>query len=311
MDADLLLLWASETGRGSIRGLRERAAWLARTTAQVPARRATGRCVRDLATLAHIDLDWAADHWSASPPVLTRLPGGDGFALLTGARPAALEQELGNTLEQNSLDLARVPQPAVPGDLPAPEALLVQYNTADELQNAARALGALYIPCAAVTLSRKLPTIAPGDPAAPPSQQNTTLEQFNPATLLFSPVDPARQHPPGLYRLHILGRRGHLLRSADGWRHCDLPSGVFLELARRRRSALQWRMETGRGRAEYGQLFVDLGAPLPSQHMRALALCSGLLPRFSTRARTAIYDNVPRQVAERVAASLHQHLDDA
>ena len=187
----------------------------------------------------------------------------------------------------------------------------MQYDTADELQNAARALGVLYIPCAAVALSRKLPTIAAGDPAAPPSQQNMTLEQFNPATLLFSPVDPAGHHPPGLYRLHTLGRRGHLLRRADGWRHCDLPSGVFLELARRPRSALQWRTEIGRGRAEYGQLFVDLGAPLPSQHMRALALCSGLLPRFSTSARTAIYDNVPREVAERVAASLHQHLDDA
>ena len=119
MDADLLLLWASETGCGSIEGLRERAAWLARTTALVPTRRASGRCVQDLATLAHIDLDWAAGNWSASPSVLTRLPGGDGFALLTGARPAALERELRNILEQNSVDLARVSQHAGPGDLPA------------------------------------------------------------------------------------------------------------------------------------------------------------------------------------------------
>ena len=311
MDADLLLRWTSETARGSIRGLRERAAWLARATAHAPTRQATGRWVRDLASLAHVDVDWAADFWSATPPVLTRLPGGDGFALLTGARPAALEQTLGRTVEENGLDLARVPQPAAPGDLPAPTALLVQYNTVEELADVAGALGALYIPCAAVALSRDLPAVGVGAPAAPPSQQNTTLEQFNPATLVFSPVDPARQHPPGLYRLHTLGRRGHLLRSADGWWHCDSPSGVFLELARLRRSALRWRPEIGRGRAEYGQLFVDLGAPLPGQHMRALALCSGLLPRFSTKARTAIYDNVPLRVAECVAASLHQHLDDA
>lgn len=311
MGADLLLRWVSETGHGSIRSLRERAAWLARDTGQAPTRRATGRWVRDLATLAHIDLDWATDRWSAAQPVLTRLPGGDGFALLTGARPVALEDALEQVLEHHGLDLVCLPQAAAPEDLPAPTVLLVQYNAVDELQHAAGALGASHVPCAALALSRSLPALAAGEPAAPPSERNMTLERLDPATLTFRPLAPARQRPPGLYLFRSLGRSRYLFHDAACWRHCDPPNGIFLELARLRRSALRWRAETARGREEYGHLFADLGAPLPDAHRRALALCSGLLPRFSTRARTAIYDNVPRQVAERVAASLHQHLDDA
>ncbi len=38
-------------------------------------------------------------------------------------------------------------------------------------------------------------------------------------------------------------------------------------------------------------------------------LCSGLMPKFSENARTAIYDNVPRSVAQRVADSLRQQLE--
>ncbi len=71
---------------------------------------------------------------------------------------------------------------------------------------------------------------------------------------------------------------------------------------------MRWRPEPGPGREAVGTLFVDWGAPLPPLQARALVLCSGLVPRFSGMAETAIYRNVPRHVAQAVAASLYQDL---
>lgn len=307
MDADLALRWISETGGGSIRSLRERASWLARGYGAPPPRPAVGRWLRDLSTLAHVDLDWEAGRWLAAPAVLTRLPGSDAFAVLAGSRTATLE----TALRHAAFEVTPVPQSEPGTDLPRPSALLLQYDSAEELRVGAGELGVAYVPCAALALSRRLPPLEAGAAAAPPPGQGAELEQLDLGTLSFRPAGQPRDPAPGLYRHGVLGRKQHLLRGVGTWAHCDRPQGVFLELHRNGQNVIRWRPETARGRECYGRLFVDLGAPLPAAHRRALSLCSGLLPKFSSRARMAAYDNVPRQVAGAVASALRQQLGPA
>ena len=130
VDTDLALLWMSETGSGSVRSLREHVAWLARTQDESVSKAATGRWLRDLSALAHAEVDWVNDQWSIAPPVITRLPAADGTAVLTGARRA----EIVEALESSDLFLLRHPQVAAAGDISTPTAVLIQYDTAENLR---------------------------------------------------------------------------------------------------------------------------------------------------------------------------------
>jgi hypothetical protein len=86
-----------------------------------------------------------------------------------------------------------------------------------------------------------------------------------------------------------------------------MPTAVFTALATVKVTPLRWRAD-GSGRVT-GSFFVDRGLPLPVLHQRCLVLCSGFTPRFSEIARTSTYENVPRSIAEAVAASLGQTLE--
>jgi hypothetical protein len=73
---------------------------------------------------------------------------------------------------------------------------------------------------------------------------------------------------------------------------------------------MRWRPERTVNGEAIGTVFVDRGAPLPPLQARALTLCSGLVAKFSDLAETARYDNVPRSIADRVAGSIRQRLND-
>jgi hypothetical protein len=302
--ADLLLHWISDTGSGRIQDLRQRVAWAARTCDLSDSGPDTGRWLRDLSSLGHLELDWETGQWAAAPAVVTRLPGPDGLAVLAGARNADTEARL----DALDVEVHRIPQ-AVAGVLDRPTAVLLQYDTAAGLRTAAESLGAHYVPCAARQLADVLPAAELGSPAAPPSRSNDTLERFNPDTLFWEPRPTDTPHAEGLYRVTSLGRPQHLYRTGEAWQHCTLPSGVFTALQRAGRTALRWRPDRGIGRSGHGQLFTDWGAPLPPLHQRALVLCSGLVPRFPEAARTAAYDHVPEGIARATARSLGQQLE--
>jgi hypothetical protein len=302
---DLMSRWISETGEGSTRDLRGRAAWAARTINRPVTTTETGRWLRDLCSLGHIEVDWEGGRWSACPLVVTRLPGRDGYALLAGPRTAAQDA----ALDATALSVHRVAQRAsAPGHLDRPATVLLQFDGAEDLRAAARQIGADWVPCAGRQLAALLPPLRFGGPAAPPSDSTDTLEGFDPDTLGWSARSGRGNHADGAYRLTVEGRSESRYFRGGQWHHCDWATAVYTHLHQASREVIQWRPDTGTGRGDMGTVFTDWGAPLPPLHQRSLVLSTGFAPRFSVGARTAAYRNVPHQVAAQVAAALRQPL---
>src|SRR5947207_13239441 len=111
MISDVMARWMAETGQGSIRELRSRLAWMARTAGAVTPPAETGRWLRDLSSLAHAELDWGNDRWASAPLVVTRIPGPDGLALVAGARSHAAD----TGLDELAVEVHRVAQPRADG----------------------------------------------------------------------------------------------------------------------------------------------------------------------------------------------------
>jgi len=296
----------SETGAGSIRDLRTRLLWLARSADIDAHPTAAGRWARDVSALAHAELDWAHDRWSVTPPTIVRLPAADGTAVLTGSRRTGTLDRLQET---DIAVIERAPTPAE-RDLPAPTTILIQFDSPSSLAVAAQDIGARYVGCTALMLAERLPQATLGTPAAPPAVGNDTLERLVDGDRVTFEKVSARLDD-GLYRLQRQGRMQHLCRRAGSWYLTDLSAGVFMELNQRGQQVMRWRPETGVGRGQVGALFVDWGAPLPPLQARALTLCSGITPRYSSAAKTAIYINVPQHLAQAVATSLCQRLQQA
>lgn len=303
MIGDLLLGWMSERRRGTIPDLRARIAWLARTTDLDLADHAVNRWLQDASSVGHCELDWSTGRWSVGPPVVARLPLADGLAVLVGSRrPGFIE-----ALEAADIYFDLAHAPPAPGVMPQPSTIFVPYDTLGDLEAAAFALGSTYVGCAAESIARSLPA-APNLQATAPPAYDSPLERLastDPPT--WSSADsPGLPLPSGLYREEVRGRWRYTVHStAHGWFACDRATGVYSELARLRQTVIRWRPEST-DRSLVGFVFVDQVAPLPTLHSRVLALCSGFAPRIGAAAETIIYDNVPREIAAVVAASLGQ-----
>ncbi|SDM42036.1 hypothetical protein SAMN05660642_02471 [Geodermatophilus siccatus] len=302
MLGDQLAQWLAVQRSGRINRLRRTHDWLARTDNITAWPADSGRWLRDMAALGNLEVDWDTDRWSTTPLVLTRIPEGDGLALLVGCRSSSCDR----TLDDLWLEVHRLPQVLHPSGLARPTVVLLQYDSPEDLPMAAKALGATYVPCAAEQLTTHLSYPQLGEPAAGPNLQNASLEQFDPRTQEWRPTT-VRPLPQGAYRYEWAGRKRYLYLGPEGWRQCDMPAAVFAALATVKVSPLRWRADSS-GR-DVGCLYVDWGVPLPVLHQRCLVLCSGFTPRFSDRARTGIYDNIPRSIAEAVATSLGQTLE--
>lgn len=302
MIGDLLLTWISESGSGTIADFRARAAWLTRTENLDLPERAGGRWLRDVASLGHCEVDWKHGTWSVAPPVVTRLPLADGLAVLAGARRPRLIR----ALDDSGIYAEHARRPGSERDIPPPSTIIIPYERARDLEEAAAAIGAAYSGCAAAGIATMLPPTAPTIPTAPPAydSQFEQLAGFSPQSwTAASPRDLALGD--GLYREQINGRWQYLLRREGTWYAADLSAGVFAELARRGDTVIRWRPDSEH-HTRTGTFIVDWGAPLPPLQARSLVLCSGFAPRFGSAAETALYDNVPREIATRVASSLGQ-----
>ncbi|GIG27359.1 hypothetical protein [Cellulomonas denverensis] len=306
MIGDRLLSWMSATGSGSVRDLRRRVQWMARTSDADHSAQAAARWVRDMSTLGHCEVDWQADRWSIAPPALAVLPCSDGRAALVGSRRAALLDRL----EGSSLWIEHLVQEPSGDDLPLPTTVLVSYDSYDSLAAEAVRIGAAFGGCAAVRLAARVPRVVHGAAAAPPPWSSTTLERFEGLSRpYFRPeaIPAGGRARDGLYRMEVLGRHAYLLMRDGAWHHCGRAEGVYLELARWGETTLRYRPDAA-GYPESGSLFVDWGAPLPLLQARALVLCSGKVPRFGQAGQTTIYGNVPVKVAHLVADTLMQKL---
>jgi hypothetical protein len=181
----------------------------------------------------------------------------------------------------------------------------VQADSVAELEAAFGRTGVRYCGFAAAHIAEALSPLTLGSAAAPPAWA-TTAER-----LVIRDGMPFQSGMPdgdGLCRIAVHGRPSYLYRSGRDWFHTDHAQGILWTLAERGIRVFRWRRERVSGDHEIGTVFVDQGAPLPPLQARALVLCSGVATRFGSTARTAIYKNVPRAVAERVARSIRQHL---
>ncbi|MFJ8357831.1 hypothetical protein [Streptomyces sp. NPDC093984] len=304
----ILLRWLSESRSGKASALRDGIRGQAQAWDLELKAYADWDWMRKAAALGFIDVDLRADRWSVAPPVLTRLPHADGLALLTGARTARISTRV-EEAAQEWMELISVPHHPEAGEAPLPDTFLFQYEDPRALREAAEFLGARYVPCAALQLMELLPQAAPAPESAPPGGSTVnTLERYEPRLQRF--VSVARDDEDGLYRWRGADyARLTRLRRNGVFHAVERETGIYLELARHRTGVMRWRPESGKGRVGIGRLLVDRYAPLPALHERAAVLCSGFPPSVGKQTQTRAYDNVPRALAEAIAASLQQNLE--
>ncbi|MDI9979352.1 hypothetical protein [Rhodococcus sp. IEGM 1307] len=307
MDADVMLCWMSELAGGRLRALRDRICWFMDEESVHQARSIAGRWIRDAVTLGRINVDWRSDTWVIAEPVLTTIPGGYGYALLTGGRPHSLVEKLARADDEYDPVLSRAPGIANQDDLPAPTAVFIGYSSADDLQAAAKTLGVRFIPGSYRQLADNLQMIGVGERAACPSRQGAPIGLWSRVDKRFTALESSGAWIDGLYRQEINGTQHYSVHRNGEWYRTERAEGVYLA-ARPSDDLVRWRPESGRGLSALGSFMVDNGASLPDAQRRILGLCSGFGPRISRQTQSTTYVNVPRDIAETVAASLRQQL---
>jgi hypothetical protein len=295
---DLLLEWVSERGEGSWSSFREAYDWLQAGEDLAPWETAS-LIARQMSALGHLEIDWRRSRWAASPPILTLLPSAGAHALLTGGRTRELVERLAAVREEREDIYCLEPiEQAL-----APNALLIACDDERSMRDLAGSLeiGASY--SVAGQLAAVLPRLdsyLPGtEVAAAPAGYGVQLLDLE--RLDWHDVED--EHEPGLYRHQAPdGRRFRFLDGARVSHEVDLSIGAYAAL---RLVASEGWLKWFR-RSLNGDLEVRIGAPLPTLHARAAALCSGLAPRRS--GNCLVYVNVPEEIAALIADSLGQKL---
>lgn len=301
MDSELLLRWMSEVGSGDIRDLRDRIAWWARSRNLPATNYRTGRWLRDLSALAHAEIDWTSGRWAVTPPAAALLPGTGGTAVLTGSRRTGFHEQL------KDLELAvhvADPPPTADRAIPLPPPIHVQADSMKDLERQLAAAHITYAGEAALNIARVLNPIDLGPLAGPPSWESPVehLRQSG-DDMRFDSGLPSRD---GLCRITLHGRPHYMYRRGNDWYHTDQATGILVDLAARGENVMRWKHNREADGRSYGTVFLDQRSPLPPLQARALVLCSGLPATVSERAKTVIYRNVPKEVAELVAQSVLQ-----
>lgn len=296
---DMLLQWASERGEGSWELFKETFDWLCPPTDRQPWE-TPGFSIRLLSALGHLEIDWSARRWSATPPTLTLLPEAGGHLLLTGERTRALTDALEGAIG-DSPDLFALP----PHEQPyAPSAQLIACESAREAQRLADDLGATFTYSASDQLASILPTIDDqvdrGRAPAPPSGYG--VKRFDLDEL--RPYDTDRFDRPGLYEHAAPAGPEFRLVDDDGLSYrIDRAWGIYAALSRWGENKLRYFEQSVNG-----DLAVQVDAPLPPLQARAATLCTGLAPE--KRNKVLLYRNVPMRIAEAIARSLDQSVGE-
>jgi hypothetical protein len=303
MSYDLFLDWLSERGSGRWYSFVAAHDWLFNAGRRQAERIAPGWTARTLSDLGHLEVDWQGQRWSVTPPLLTVLPTAGARSLLTGGRTRmlmrSLEEETSEAVTDNVI-YARHRQDA------APDAIFLVSRDEAEVEQLAHRLGIRYEYSAADTLSRVLPSLAgylavSGSTPAPTGYE---ARRFDPAALRWSPT--SSDLAPGLFMYEVHGISRYRFVSELRVSHeVERAIGTYAELQRTGRQVLGWRANDVNG-----TLTVPAQAPLPALHARVATACSGLAARFSKVDASNRYVNVPSEIAERIATSLGQELQE-
>lgn len=302
MIGDLLLQWASFTQSGSVSRLRDTVMWSMRSIDSPVAPFTANRWIRAMSHLGHIEVDWPHDRWAVAPAVISQLPYADLRGVLTGARPADLMERL----EDGGFAVDSATHVLDEGDVPLPKAVFVQFRDPAQLGAAISEYGVLFGGLAPYALIDAIPRLMRLDHGAPPAA-GAEVDVFDLESHEFVRASRLRDEWfDGLYRTSVHGRPQYIVKRGEMWLSCDRSAGVYLELQRRGKRVLRWRAE-GENPTCLGTMFVDSWAHLPELAARTLVLCSGLAPIRGHQADTLRYQNVPRELADRLATALHQN----
>lgn len=292
LDPDLFVAWLADVKHGSLDRLRSDLCWAADV-----ARSEADRWLTLVDRLGHIELNWRDGTWSAQPLRVTPLPGPIKVSLVLGARP---HPDLTKGLD--GFVTARLT--AVASGLPLPSTIWFEGNEED----AAALLSAEPIPCEAARVANSLRRLRSGRPTPGPAKY-TELRPFDARVGRFQLSRHLPSPGDGLYRYDLHGKiPQYLLRRHGDWYEVDRDEGIHLSLPPAA-FPLEWCPEfpRHRGGPALGCLTVSEAAPLPRVHASAAVLCTGLPPLKS--GQRAIYDGVPRWMAEKISSSLGRTLE--
>jgi hypothetical protein len=300
---DALLEWVSAAASGSITDLLRKIDWAATMHGPLLRYGAAGRWIADASALGFLEADWSGGAWAATPTVVTRLPGPDGYAVITGARSAASRTTIAARADESGLELIEAQSPTRDGDLPSPATFLVEHGGQD-LEKFSGAVNALWVPCFAYQAAARLPRLVLGPDGAGPAD-STDVEAYDFRQGEYLHAQSRRQD--GLYRFRQADhKRAHRIRLGAEWFKTTHEVGVFLEGRRLGlASPLGWRSDPGPRYTWSGTLFVDRAFPLPALHRRVAVMCTGLGPRYGGgHSQTIIYRNIPLSIGRAIAQSL-------
>lgn len=277
--------------------------------------------LRSLQALGHVEVDWVGRRWHVAPPVLTTLTDGGGFALLCGARPAALLRRLDGLADDPDPSLAGLAG-SVMFDLPVrqkegPALRLLQARGSDDARQLCQLLNIAFVDRAADRLLLVLPRL---NELLLPGRRRDLPGGVAPARMtempdrLFVELD----HDPGeagAYELRLYDAPRYFYRAGtDRVFEAERGAVVWAELRRTGRQVLRYD-------AQHRTLLVPPRLRLPSLYERAATLRSGLLPQLErvpqpaeagdARPRPMLllrYANIDLPFAERLAQLLGQDL---
>ena len=287
---DDLMRWASETGSGSWRHLRDAAAYLARTHA-LNVR--PWQLAVPLTSLGHVDIDWREQRWSVAAPAVALSPGMGLCAYLVGARPSRMLERFDEATEDQNVYPFQLKQRN------APAALFAKCSSVTVTEEVAHRLGVPLVFDPASGIVEELPDVV-SDGASPssPVPIEDGLERFDPIDGSWRQI--TGRDKEGLYRLDLYGRSMHRLLRGDDWYSVDKATGQLLVLEGRH-DLLFWCKPSNDFRVPSTFEVVEwLG--LPPLAERAAVASSGLLPVAIGNRR--IYRNVTRSTASTIAERL-------
>lgn len=268
-------------------------------------RRLAGLWIRDAVTRGMLSVDWTADQWHVPNAVLTTIPGHFGVALLTGGRPTEVDNRVTVAMNQDDLAVRVQSEQSDEYGLNGPSAIFIDFRSYGELEEASQYLGVPLRFDAFKELADRLERIRMGALTSAPMRSGTTLEHWDTRDRKFTQFTPSAVWPGGLYREAIHGQKRHLISQYGEWYETDRSTGVYLA-ASVGDGLIRWRSEYDG--AHGGSVFVDTGVSLPDAHRRVLGLCTGLRPVVQRHSQSTRYDNVPREIAEKVSVTLNQEL---
>jgi hypothetical protein len=295
---ELLLRWASEVGAGSWSAFRNAHDWLFNAgRAEAEQVKAT-TTIHALSMLGHVEIDWENSRWAAAPAAITILPTAGAHAVLAGSRTRRMAQRFIATAMADDSDLFADEHLQDWG----PNAIFVAAGSDEDVEALGRQLGIHYEVCVSDRLAALLPDLGSYLQLgiSTPGAKGYGVERFHAEFMLFRNCESDEQ--PGFYRYDVPGRPEMRFVADDGnYYRVDRALGVYSELRRLGKMVMQYEPDSVNG-----TLFVPFRAQLPALHARAAVLCCGLMPLLVRGTWMWAFRNVPRQTAERIAASLSQ-----